>query len=753
MVPSGDGRGRDDHPRLHRAAARGGGAAAARRQSRPRCGAWRRSSRANAPPEQVFQTVTEEVCRLLGLRTAVLHRFEDARTVDDRRQVRRADRAPSRSATSIELEVGSALRGAANRSARPVELRRARRPGRGRAARARVPLAASACRSRSRASTWGALVVALRQDETLPLETERRLQAFAELVGARGRERAGARRAGRVAPAHRRGERHRAPPARAQPARRRPAAAGRALGRAAARAGQAARPPRRRPRSCSRTLVEELAEALTELRELAQGIHPAVLTERGLEAALEVLAARAPLAGRARRRPARAAAGAGRDGRLLHRLRGARERRQARRTPTRRAVRVECIEGRVDRRDRRRRRRRRRRRPRLRAPRPARPRRDARRRAVGRQRAGPGHRRARRASRPVAQLATAGGTHDAHLLLQRHRGLERPRRPPRRRLRRASSPRRASCSAARSRAAGGREVDCRGDELFCVFDDAGARPLRRRSRSSVRSRRAPGPRRSACGCGSASTAARRNAPATASSASTSTAPRASARPAHGGQILASQEAAGGARRSRCEELGEFEFRGLREPERIFQLVADDLPSRVPAAPQRPRARARPLGGDRRRLDAAARGPRPAARGRGDRRRRPGRERRRAAAQGAQLPPRRRDRRHPHAADADRRGDPGGPRDPREAPRDRRARPLPVRRAHLRRRAALRQRRGTRLPAQGPRRRRRRVHRRGPPRRRRRLGARPASSSPSWSAATAATTRSQRSRRASARCSS
>jgi signal transduction histidine kinase len=41
--------------------------------------------------------------------------------------------------------------------------------------------------------------------------------------------------------------------------------------------------------------AEELAEALTELRELAQGIHPAVLTERGLVAALEVLAARTPL--------------------------------------------------------------------------------------------------------------------------------------------------------------------------------------------------------------------------------------------------------------------------------------------------------------------------------------------------------------------------------------------------------------------------------------------------------------------------
>jgi PAS domain S-box-containing protein len=40
---------------------------------------------------------------------------------------------------------------------------------------------------------------------------------------------------------------------------------------------------------------EELAHALEELRELARGIHPAVLTDRGLEAALEALAARAPL--------------------------------------------------------------------------------------------------------------------------------------------------------------------------------------------------------------------------------------------------------------------------------------------------------------------------------------------------------------------------------------------------------------------------------------------------------------------------
>jgi len=40
---------------------------------------------------------------------------------------------------------------------------------------------------------------------------------------------------------------------------------------------------------------QELDEALEEIRELARGIHPAVLSERGLGAAVEALAHRAPL--------------------------------------------------------------------------------------------------------------------------------------------------------------------------------------------------------------------------------------------------------------------------------------------------------------------------------------------------------------------------------------------------------------------------------------------------------------------------
>jgi signal transduction histidine kinase len=40
---------------------------------------------------------------------------------------------------------------------------------------------------------------------------------------------------------------------------------------------------------------DELAQALEDLRELARGLHPAVLTDHGLRAAIEAVADRAPL--------------------------------------------------------------------------------------------------------------------------------------------------------------------------------------------------------------------------------------------------------------------------------------------------------------------------------------------------------------------------------------------------------------------------------------------------------------------------
>ena len=49
------------------------------------------------------------------------------------------------------------------------------------------------------------------------------------------------------------------------------------------------------PEAAVEGAVTESAAAVKELRELAQGIHPSALSERGLAAALRIVAARAPI--------------------------------------------------------------------------------------------------------------------------------------------------------------------------------------------------------------------------------------------------------------------------------------------------------------------------------------------------------------------------------------------------------------------------------------------------------------------------
>ena len=74
----------------------------------------------------------------------------------------------------------------------------------------------------------------------------------------------------------------------------------------------------------------EIATSLEELRDVARGLHPAVVSGHGLAVALEQLAARAPGAGAAARRCRPPAAGAPRGRRLLPRVRESRQHRQAR---------------------------------------------------------------------------------------------------------------------------------------------------------------------------------------------------------------------------------------------------------------------------------------------------------------------------------------------------------------------------------------------------------------------------------------
>jgi signal transduction histidine kinase len=250
---------------------------------------------ADAPPEHVFQAVTEEVCRLVGIREAVLERFEDAATAVV--VGRYGDGA------SGGFELGTVLRLEEGFTA--WQVRHTGAPGRvdsydhlggelaervralGFRSTVGVPITVAG-------ATWGALIVALRAGESLPPETEHRLQQFAELVAlavasAQAREELAASRLRIVEASD--AERRRLERNLHDGAQQRLVALSVGLRLAQGKIHDD-------PDAAAELLelaVEELTEALTELRELAQGIHPALLTERGLETALEVLAARAPL--------------------------------------------------------------------------------------------------------------------------------------------------------------------------------------------------------------------------------------------------------------------------------------------------------------------------------------------------------------------------------------------------------------------------------------------------------------------------
>ena len=147
------------------------------------------------------------------------------------------------------------------------------------------------------------------------------------------------------------------------------------------------------PRAARKVLAaaqEDLAHGLADLRELARGIHPVILTERGLGPALDALLARAADPGRDRRAARGAVDGDDRSGGVLRRRRGGHERRQVR-TRDQREGRHHPLE-RMRQGDRLRRRRRRRRPcPRLRSARPRRPGRVPQRPARRPQPAGTGH--------------------------------------------------------------------------------------------------------------------------------------------------------------------------------------------------------------------------------------------------------------------------------------------------------------------------------------------------------------------------
>ncbi|MFL6014375.1 MAG: response regulator [Gaiellaceae bacterium] len=127
--------------------------------------------------------------------------------------------------------------------------------------------------------------------------------------------------------------------------------------------------------------------------------------------------------------------------------------------------------------------------------------------------------------------------------------------------------------------AGGREVDSRGDELFCVFEHPEpAASAALEIQQAFTAREWPvGERvrvRIGLHCGDAEPVGGGYVGIEVHRASRI------CQAGHGGQVLLSEEAARGVSAA-TTEVGVFEFRGLSDPERIFQLCADGLGAEFP----------------------------------------------------------------------------------------------------------------------------------------------------------------------------
>ena len=249
-----------------------------------------------APPEKVFVTVTEEIGRVLSADFTGLSRYEgkDAATVvglwtrtGARPPIAIGDRVSvsGRNSTTLVFQTGRPVRiddyddssGAFASAAR----------GWGFRSSVGVPISV-------RGRLWGVVTVGYARKASVPADAEQRLADFTELVAtaianAEAQAELTASRARIVATAdetRRRIERdlH-------DGAQQRLVTLALRL-----RAAQAAVPPELEDLSEELDLVSAgLASTLDELREYARGIHPAILAERGLPAALRALARRSPV--------------------------------------------------------------------------------------------------------------------------------------------------------------------------------------------------------------------------------------------------------------------------------------------------------------------------------------------------------------------------------------------------------------------------------------------------------------------------
>jgi signal transduction histidine kinase len=245
------------------------------------------------PPEQLLDAVTSEACRLFGGQTANLTRFED----DGYVRVMGAWAGEGASA----LQPGEHYR-VDNEATTTAMIKQTGAPAR----QDSYDQLAGALAERLRAigirsaigapitvdgNLWGAINVSTTREAPFPEGAELRLRDFADLfaqavANAEARHQLTESRA-RMAEAAV-AERRRLERNLHDGAQQRLVMLSLSLRIAESRAdGEGA--------ELLREASTELATALEELRELARGIHPAVLTERGLVVAIEGLLARAPL--------------------------------------------------------------------------------------------------------------------------------------------------------------------------------------------------------------------------------------------------------------------------------------------------------------------------------------------------------------------------------------------------------------------------------------------------------------------------
>jgi signal transduction histidine kinase len=249
----------------------------------------------DASPSRVFQHVTEEVVRLLGLPGANIMHFDGVRTASVVGAW--SEDGPPRFPVGAKLDVdGDTVIARVVRTGTAARVDYTRVGG---------ALAASVRSAGYRSAVaapvtvggkvWGVLAAATPSAEPLPDGIERRLLDFAELVAqalanADAYEKLAASRARLVEVGD--AERRRLERNLHDGAQQRLVSVALGLGMVAAKIeGE--------PHVAKELLSvsqEELAKGLEELRELARGIHPAMLTERGLGPALDALVARAPLA-------------------------------------------------------------------------------------------------------------------------------------------------------------------------------------------------------------------------------------------------------------------------------------------------------------------------------------------------------------------------------------------------------------------------------------------------------------------------